>query len=239
LFRWWTGSDGHDLDHPDGLRAALREANPGIGASFLDIERLVARRQEIPEHEFRRYYLNQWAARPEQAMPDDQWAACADPEREVEQGTEIVLALDASFRRGSTALLGVTCEPVPHIFVVGIWEQPEADSSWRVPTAEVMAAIVGTARYASCARSRSIRRSTGQACWATLSSTAWRIGWWSGRPRPRPASRPPGCASAIPSTTAARPMRATPVWPATSANLVLRADRHGERPTRDRSQPRI
>ncbi len=94
-------SDDHDLRTEDGPRAALREANPAIASGFLSEDRLVARFREVPQHEYARYYLNRWVDRPDRALPDAAWETYAEPGREIT--TDVVLALDSSFRRMSSS----------------------------------------------------------------------------------------------------------------------------------------
>jgi phage terminase large subunit-like protein len=238
LFRWYAASEKHDLEGDAGLRAALREANPAIGAGFLSEDRLVARFREIPRHEGRRYYLNQWAGRPDRALPESVWAACAEPLREVADGAQIVLALDASFRRDATALVGATVEERPHLFTLKVWEQPEGDEAWRVPVGEVIATITNAARLFTVREivydptfgwTGLVADLEGNGLDAIVvewqTSSAARIGpaWL----RFRDAILDRGL-SHDGDPTLARHME----------NLVLRSDRFGERPTRDRSRPR-
>lgn len=54
----------------------------------------------------------------------------------------MVLGFDGSFSNDSTALVAVQTGDTPHIDVVACWERPpEADTSWRVPIADVEQAI--------------------------------------------------------------------------------------------------
>jgi phage terminase large subunit-like protein len=52
----------------------------------------------------------------------------------------VVLAFDGSASGDSTALVGCTVGATPHLCVHGIWENP-GDPRWRVPRAEVDAAV--------------------------------------------------------------------------------------------------
>ena len=232
LFRWYAASDDHDL--AAGLRAALREANPAIAAGFLSEDRLVARFREVPEHEYRRYYLNQWVDRPDRALPEAAWQACAEPDRPI--STDVVLALDASFRRDATALIGATVEERPHLFVVKIWEQPEGDFEWRVPVGEVIDTIVNSGYVV---REIDFDPTFG---WTSLMSDLARD----------------GLDEVVVEWPTGVPARIGPAWlhfrdavmdrelthdgnetlARHVANLVLKIDRFGERPTRDRTQPR-
>lgn len=234
LFRWYAASDDHDLATEAGLRAALREANPAIAAGFLSEDRLVARFHEVPQHEYERYYLNRWVDRPDIALPPGSWEALADRERAVD--TDVVLALDASFRRDATALVGCTVEERPHVFLVKVWEQPEGDHEWRVPVGEVIDTIVSSGYTV---REIAFDPTFG---WTSLMSDLARD----------------GLDERVVEWPTAVPARIGPAWlrfrdgvmdhglthdgdPTLArhvSNLVLKIDRFGERPTRDRSQPR-
>lgn len=58
-------------------------------------------------------------------------------ERDLEPGEMIVLGFDGSDTRDSTALVAATVEAEPHIVVVGHWERPPRNLSWRVSRGDV------------------------------------------------------------------------------------------------------
>ena len=63
-------------------------------------------------------------------------------ERASGDGADVVLALDGSFSQDSTALVACTMGDVPHLDVVGLWENPNpADESYRVDVLDVEDAI--------------------------------------------------------------------------------------------------
>lgn len=139
LFIWWEASAPWALDDPIQLEAAIREANPAIG-DFLALDRVVARYREVPEFEFRRYYLNQWVSAPERWLPLGAWDAQARPDRAVPDGAEIVLGFDGSYAGDSTALVGATLDG--HLFVIALWEKlTSAPASWRVDILDVEEAV--------------------------------------------------------------------------------------------------
>ena len=122
--------DRNDVD-------ALKQANPAswIGTDYL---RRQAASPELRDHEVLQFHGNVWAARDLAWLPAGAWKACAAPKREVEAGAGVVLGFDGSYRRDTTALIGVTVEDVPHVFTVGVWERPEkAPEDWRVDRGEV------------------------------------------------------------------------------------------------------
>lgn len=134
----WREAAGHwDLNDPKQLEAAIREANPAV-ESFLPIENILAQYAKIAEHEFRRYFLNQFTAAPSQWMESALWeAAKGDP---VLPGEAMALGFDGSYNRDSTALIGCTLER-PRLVTLGVWERPAGVKEWTVPREEVLAAM--------------------------------------------------------------------------------------------------
>lgn len=128
---------------PDGCevddRGAWAVANPALG-DFLAEDGMAAVLATLREPVFRQLRLGQWVTGAESWMPFGAWAAVADPDRRVEAGERVVLAFDGSASGDSTALVGCTVGPDPHLFIVGLWENP-GDPRWRVPRSEVDAAV--------------------------------------------------------------------------------------------------
>jgi phage terminase large subunit-like protein len=91
--------------------------------------------------------LNQWVSTSETWLPAGTFEGC-EIDRQVAAGESVVLAFDGSFNGDCTAIVGVTVEEVPHVFVVDMWEKPDnAGADWQVPVVEVEDAI-----RAACAR---------------------------------------------------------------------------------------
>jgi phage terminase large subunit-like protein len=142
LFEWHAAPDDVDLEDEEQVRAGIMAANPATGAGgFASLDNALRKLREIPEHEFRRYFLNQWAEAPDTWIPADSWHAAADPARVVDKGVPVVLGFDGSYNRDSTALLGCTLEEVPHLFMLGLWERPEGAGEWSVDKGEILGAI--------------------------------------------------------------------------------------------------
>lgn len=118
---------------------AWHEANPAAG-DFLSIDALRATLATTREAPFRRYRLGQWVGQTDAWLEWGTWENLADPARVMGSGERVVLAFDGSASGDSTALVGATVEPCPHVFVVEVWENP-GDPRWRVPRAEVDAAV--------------------------------------------------------------------------------------------------
>ena len=141
FFAWWEPDD-QEADHRDPK--VWRECNPGIDdlVALEDFESVLPR---TPESEFRTKRLNLWVVAQDAAFPHGAWEKCAAP-KHVEDGTEIVLGFDGSYAGDSTALVGVTREETPHIFVIDAWERPLDDDAWRVNVGDVEEAIENACR---------------------------------------------------------------------------------------------
>jgi hypothetical protein len=151
---WWFGTKRRtprsaklDLSDPKVLRRAIRQANPAAG-DFLDVEQVAARYLEIPEHEFRRYYLNQWAMRRSGGSRPPSGSAAGD-RGQPDDETEIVLALEGNSSRESVALVGATIEDRPHLFVVQTWQKSAQVK--KAPVDEIEDAITKACERWTCA----------------------------------------------------------------------------------------
>ena len=142
LFDWQEHPDPDcDLSTEHAVRKAVEVAYRGAG-EHVDLDRIVSRFYEIPEYEFRRYYLNQFTATARAWLPTGAWNACqAQDSSPPPAGTAVVLGFDGSYSGDSTALVGATLGPNPYLFVVGCWERPEGREEWLVPREEVRAAV--------------------------------------------------------------------------------------------------
>lgn len=129
---------------PDGCatddREAWKIANPALACKdpFLAEDALEAVRKTVREPTFRQLRLGQWIKGSDSWLPFGAWEKLADPGREVIG--KVVLGFDGSASGDSTALIGCTIGPDPHLWVVGLWENP-GDPRWRVPRREVTAAV--------------------------------------------------------------------------------------------------
>ena len=140
LYVWYEADPGLDLEDAAQRLAAIKSANPAAG-DFLSIDNIEARYHEIPEHEWRRYYLNQWTSVPEQWIDAETWDPIGAPERVVPPAEIITLGFDGSYNQDSTALIGCTIAD-PHLFTIGVWERPEGVKEWVVDEAAVEDAIL-------------------------------------------------------------------------------------------------
>jgi phage terminase large subunit-like protein len=119
FFSWWEANDANgDFRSP----ATWREANPGFDdiVSAADFESVINR---TPESEFRTKRLNQWVSVSDTWLPAGSWESC-QLDRKIDDGVDIVLSFDGSKNHDATAIVGVTVEENPHIFVIKVWEKP-------------------------------------------------------------------------------------------------------------------
>ncbi len=131
--REFAAPDGCDLDDRD----AWAVGNPALG-DFLALDGMAAARRTLREPVFRQLRLGQWVTGSESWLPWGAWAERAELDRRTDG--KVVLAFDGSASGDSTALVGCTVGEDPHLFVVGLWENP-GDPRWRVPRSEVDATV--------------------------------------------------------------------------------------------------
>jgi phage terminase large subunit-like protein len=122
FFRCWEPSSP-DANYRDP--GVWREANPSLG-EFLIEDVLAADLAAVHELDFRRFHLGQWVATAASLISPADWDACAGPVEIPDGASDVVIALDASVTRDSTAV--VTVRPVG--------EQVHATFEVRTPTAE-------------------------------------------------------------------------------------------------------
>jgi hypothetical protein len=142
LFDHRQAAERHKIETTRGLRQAIREAS-GDAWAWTDLEAIEDefRRPGGQENESRRYWLNQPRKSSTKYLDVQLWDKLAKPERKVGPKRKVVLFFDGSYNRDSTALIGATVEPEPHVFVVKTWERPFNDPSWRTPRLDVMAEV--------------------------------------------------------------------------------------------------
>jgi phage terminase large subunit-like protein len=129
-FREFAAPDGCPVDD----ETAWAEANPALD-DFLHRDALRSTVKTMRESAFRRYRLGQWVGQAESWLPWGMWEPLAS-DQDVPDGERVVLAFDGSASGDSTALVGCTLGETPHLFVVGLWENPH-DKRWRVPRGDV------------------------------------------------------------------------------------------------------
>ncbi len=132
---------GGDIAHPVDCEHCMESANPGLD-DLVSREHL---RASLPprsrESEFRRARLAEWVEQDDAAfMPPGLWPTLATGEP-VPWGSRVVVCLDGSFNGDATGLLVATVDVHPHVDVLGLWEPPAGDETYRVPILDVEQAI--------------------------------------------------------------------------------------------------
>ena len=123
--------------HPADCVHCLELANPALD-DFLYRDAVAALLPpKTRESTFRRARLCQFVTETTGAfLPDGKWDALSTGE-DVPDGADVVLSLDGSFNSDATAVLVATVGMQPHMDVVGLWEPPVGDPSYRVPVEDV------------------------------------------------------------------------------------------------------
>lgn len=134
---WWQASA--DCDHRDPESWKL--ANPGFG-DIQDPEDFESAVKRTPEAEFRTKRTNVFVSSQQAWLPHGEWAALPKSPP-PDDGTPVVLGFDGSFNNDTTAIVGVTVEEQPRVWLVDIWEkQPGDRDDWRVDIGAVEARIL-------------------------------------------------------------------------------------------------
>lgn len=131
----YAAPEGCALDDEE----AWKVANPALG-DFLAVDAVRAQLRTTREPAFRRYRLGQWVGQVDRWLPWGVWEDLANPSRVVADREPVVLGFDGSASGDSTALVGCTVGSDPHVFVVGVWQNP-GDVRWRVPRGDVDDAV--------------------------------------------------------------------------------------------------
>ena len=123
-FAWWGADEDDDYREPD----VWRKANPGFG-DIVSAEDFASAVRRTPEAEFRTKRLNQWVNTYQAWLPTGEFEERAT-DRTLTHDEPIVLAFDGSWSNDSTGIVG--CSMDGHLEVLGHWERPPNEESWRV-----------------------------------------------------------------------------------------------------------
>lgn len=147
FFRWWEPADPNcDWRDP----RVWAEANPALRTpenpdGFLLMEALEADAQRTPEHEFRRYHLDQVTKTAVAWLPHGAWDACKDAARELDPALPVRVGIDMAYSNDAAAVVcaqkqadGVT------VLRARVWENPYAPTHsqhahWKINPLEVEA----------------------------------------------------------------------------------------------------
>ena len=117
-----------DLNDDVALRAGLLDAY-GDAAGWMDLDRIMAEMRDPSETEAsaRRYFLNQrWDVADAYIAPDD-WSACADATKGLQDGDLVVLGFDGATADDATALVACRVED-GHIETLGVWQPGDRET---------------------------------------------------------------------------------------------------------------
>ncbi|MDF9279423.1 terminase large subunit [Arthrobacter sp. EH-1B-1] len=133
-FKEYAAPEGCDVMDRD----AWRIANPALACKdpFLTEAGIEAVMKTLREPAARQLRLGQWVTGVNSWLPFGLFESRADPQKIVPDKQRVTLGFDGSASGDSTALIACTVEEKPHLFVIGLWENP-GDPNWRVPRQEV------------------------------------------------------------------------------------------------------
>ena len=134
-------SEKHDLETPEGRKAAIIEAS-GPVAEWSDISGIEEQWQDptADRNYLERVWLNRPVKTSAQAFSAATWKDLEKPDYTPADGALIVLGFDGARFRDATALVGAEVE-TGHEFLLGCWERPRNVDEWEVPVDEVDAAV--------------------------------------------------------------------------------------------------
>lgn len=135
VWREWSAAGFEH--HPVDCDHCLELANPALD-DFLNRATVKALLPpKTREATYRRARLCQFVTETTGAfLPDGRWEEMNTGE-EISEGEDVVLALDGSFNGDATGVVVARVGMEPHFDVVGLWEPPGGDDSYRVPVEEV------------------------------------------------------------------------------------------------------
>ncbi len=130
-----------DIEHTPDCQHCWEKANPGLDDLVSRKHMKAAMPPRSRESEFRRARLGEWVEQDDAAfLPPGVWAGL-NTGQGVPDGERVIISLDGSFNGDATALLVATVSLTPHVDVLGLWEPPRGDDTYRVPVLEVEQAI--------------------------------------------------------------------------------------------------
>lgn len=134
-------SDEHDLETPEGIRAAVIEAS-GPVAEWSDIDGICEQWQDptADRSYLERVWLNRLVRASERAFDAERWRELADPEFVVPDGSLIALGFDGARYHDATAIVA-THIASGYQWLIGLWEHPQNIEEWEVPAVEVEEAV--------------------------------------------------------------------------------------------------
>lgn len=139
FFRWWE-PESSECDWRDP--AIWAQANPAYG-DYLNAEALDHDSRTTPEHEFRRYHLNQWTTVAEAWLPFGAWDKCIDQDYSLDPALPLRVGIDMAYSNDCAAIVGAQLQgDVTVIRLLGIWENPydptdKRSDAWKISIFDV------------------------------------------------------------------------------------------------------
>lgn len=134
-------SDIHDLNTPEGIRAAVIEAS-GPVAEWSDIDGIIEQwRDPTADRTYlERVWLNRLVRGSDKAFDAERWKELAQPDYSISDNALVTLGFDGARYHDATAIVATEIA-TGFQQLVGLWEHPQGLSDWEVPQSEVEAAI--------------------------------------------------------------------------------------------------
>ncbi|WP_099025624.1 terminase large subunit domain-containing protein [Mycolicibacterium palauense] len=133
-------------DHPPSCEHCWELANPALD-DYLHRDALRALLPpKMTETHFRRARLCQFVGGNEHPFIDSETWDGLSSGLLVPEGSEVVLAVDASLKDDSTAIVVGTVAAKPHFDTLAVWEKPRDDDGWQVQILDVEQAVRDAAK---------------------------------------------------------------------------------------------
>ena len=138
-FKWWEPiADSCDWRDP----TVWAFSNPAYG-DYLSPEALEHDSRTTPEHEFRRYHLNQWTTVANAWLPFGAWDACEDLALDLDVSLPLRVGIDMAYSNDCAAIVGAQTQGDKTIVrLLGVWENPFSPTetqhgNWKINVFEV------------------------------------------------------------------------------------------------------
>ena len=139
FFRWWE-PESSECDWRDP--AIWAQANPAYG-DYLNAEALDHDARTTPEHEFRRYHLNQWTTVADAWLPFGAWDLCRDETVDLDESLPLRVGIDMAYSNDCAAIVGAQVQGDRTVIrLLGVWENPfdptdKRSDAWKISVFEV------------------------------------------------------------------------------------------------------
>lgn len=122
-FRWRQADDSFDLDSPEELRRAIRQAAGSAAGELFSVDDRAGRwmAADTTAQDFRRRFLNQWVRIADDSWLADHpraWSGCRDDSLTIPDGAAVVVGVDGARKLDCFA-------------VVIAWRSPDGRHVWR------------------------------------------------------------------------------------------------------------